>query len=376
MIHKSKLQYDDEEFGKIDSNVIKQCDKPLVQSDINSNIQTDLSLINRFSGILYTLLTTFLFTLPMFITKQLNIDVLDALLLRCLVPIIISIIYIKKKHINILHGSKIQHLFIFLTCLFAIIGYVTFFLAYNYIPLPNITTIRYTQVIWTSLLMTIVFRDKPSVLILIAIPLTIFGVLLVTQPTFSFTSQQLNITNSNITLDSTRISSSHSFIGFSLALFCSIAQSITTLLNKKLYSTFKVKHVLIILEFSIMFLIVLFVNLIYKSFFLKNYSIQIFLTWQYLLASVVCLLMALSGLFMLKAIKREHPSIFTIVQSSDIVIAIVLQNLFTDIKSNWYVLLGSLLVLTSILLVGGYKLYINRPHELTSNIEDVPTEQE
>ncbi|CAF1521220.1 unnamed protein product [Didymodactylos carnosus] len=86
--------------------------------------------------------------------------------------------------------------------------------------------------------------------------------------------------------------------------------------------------------------------------------------------------MALSGLFMLKAIKREHPSIFTIVQSSDIVIAIVLQNLFTDIKSNWYVLLGSLLVLTSILLVGGYKLYINRPHELTSNIEDVPTEQE
>jgi drug/metabolite transporter (DMT)-like permease len=61
-----------------------------------------------------------------------------------------------------------------------------------------------------------------------------------------------------------------------------------------------------------------------------------------------------------KSIKREHPSIVTVVQASDILFAIILQNLFSINKSNGLALIGSTLVLASIIIVGVHKLWQDR----------------
>ena len=61
-----------------------------------------------------------------------------------------------------------------------------------------------------------------------------------------------------------------------------------------------------------------------------------------------------------KSIKREHPSIVTVVQASDILFAIILQNIFSTNKSNGLALIGSTLVLTSIVIVGAHKLWQDR----------------
>jgi drug/metabolite transporter (DMT)-like permease len=65
-------------------------------------------------------------------------------------------------------------------------------------------------------------------------------------------------------------------------------------------------------------------------------------------------------IFVQKAIKREHPSIVSIVQSSDILFALILQNVFSSSKSNLLAIIGSILVLTSIFIVGGQKLWLDR----------------
>jgi drug/metabolite transporter (DMT)-like permease len=75
-------------------------------------------------------------------------------------------------------------------------------------------------------------------------------------------------------------------------------------------------------------------------------------TWQYFVAASVSLFQVFSTTITQKAIKLEHPSIIAVVQSSDIIFAILLQNLFTRVKSNSFVLIGSFLVTTSIFLVG------------------------
>jgi drug/metabolite transporter (DMT)-like permease len=83
-------------------------------------------------------------------------------------------------------------------------------------------------------------------------------------------------------------------------------------------------------------------------------------TWQYFVAASVSLFQVFSTTITQKAIKLEHPSIISVVQSSDILFAILLQNLFANEKSNWLVILGSALVTTSIFLVGSHKLWNDR----------------
>ncbi|CAF1412455.1 unnamed protein product [Didymodactylos carnosus] len=331
-----------------------------------------VTLFNRFSGIIYCLLSAFLFTVPMFIIKQLKVDLFDALLPRFILQVIIFPIYLKIKGQNILNGTKQMHFLVFMTCVFATLGYIAFFVGYNYLPLPDLTTIRYSQVIWTAIAGMILFRQKPTVPLVIGIILTVTGIILVAQPTFLFNTKQQHTqitynTTTNITLIKPHIS--YHLVGFTLALLCSIFQSINVLINKKIYSTYKIQHVYILLMFSIQFLIVLIINLLYK-YFVKHFLLSTFLTWQYLVSSVVCLLTGVSSILILMSIKREHPSVFTVVQTSDILFAMLLQNIFTKVKSNLFVLLGSSLVLISIFLVAGHKLYLDRKKAQPMTVEN------
>jgi drug/metabolite transporter (DMT)-like permease len=93
-------------------------------------------------------------------------------------------------------------------------------------------------------------------------------------------------------------------------------------------------------------------------------------TWQYFVAASVSLIQLLSSTITQKAIKLEHPSIVSVVQSSDILFAIILQNLFANVKSNWLVILGSILVTTSIFLVGIHKFW-NERKKLSNETNDM-----
>ncbi|CAF3235952.1 unnamed protein product [Rotaria socialis] len=330
--------------------------------------------VRRCTGLFYALLGSFLFTSSGFIIKQLRVDFFDALLCRFIVQTCILTLFIIYKRYKIMYGSPSLIILQIIRTLLASSGLILFYSSYRFIPLPDLTTFRYTQVIWTTILAMIILHECISISTVLAIILTLTGVVCVAQPTFLFGySQQLpniNVTinkhMNDIDLESNR---SYRFQGLCLALACALAISGSIVLNKKLL-VLKVPQSILMFQFSFLNLSILTMNQIRNRFILRMYSEQSMFTWQFFLAAFVSLIQLFSSTLTQKAIKLEHPSIVSIVQSSDILFAIILQNLFAYQKSNWLVVLGSLLVTTSIFLVGIPKFWNDRK-KLSKEMDEV-----
>ncbi|CAF1078840.1 unnamed protein product [Didymodactylos carnosus] len=325
---------------------------------VKSSPSITQNIFRTLSGIFYSLTSSFLFTCSTFVVKQLKVDLLDALILRLILQTVTIIAFIIYKKYPFFSGTKKQLLLQLVCCLSGAGALTAFFVGYRYIPLPDLTTLAYTRVIWTLLLTSIIYREKPSIAILGAIPLAILGVIFVAQPTFLFNNKMPQVSNMilNSTITVTN-SSKYRYIGFSVALFCALSSSVNVILFKQLV-TCKIKSSVLMFQFVIVALSILILNQFYK-YFIEHKPI-ILLKWQFIIASFICLLQILSSTLVQKAIKRENPSVYTILCSSDIIYAIILQNLFTNMKSDLFALLGSLLVISSVILIGGYKLFKNR----------------
>ena len=290
---------------------------------------THRTLIQRLAGIIYGLLGALLFTGPVFITKQLHVDLLDALPFRFFVQTLLILIYMKGFNDYSFYSKTTTKakVLLFLNLFFAVTGFLSFFIGYRYLPLADLTTIRYTQIIWTAIIAAIIYRERPSIPTVFAMCLTLIGVVLVAQPKFDFQSERL--------------------IGLIIALYCSIAMSIMFIANKLLITKYQIKHGVIILQYTFVSFIIVSIHLIYTRW----NRFESLLHWNYLYASLACLLQIISTELIQLSVKLEHPSIFTIVQSSEILFSILLQNLFSPIKSNLSSLIGSIVVLTSICII-------------------------
>ncbi|CAF1334339.1 unnamed protein product [Rotaria sordida] len=348
-----------------DDNNKEQCTdllmEPVVAENIDKPIESSLTIATRFLGVFYALVSTFIFTISMFVAKELKVDLLDAIIPSYLLNSILLFIYMKFiKYYSLYRKSTKQEIFfLFINVFCTTTGIFAYYLAYRYLTLPDVITIRFTQVIWTAIITTVLYREKPSIPMIVAILLTTIGVIFVAQPTFLFskisTTSKTNISNN----------SQPHIIGILIAFYCSIAFAIGVLSNKHLFLRYKTKHSLIVFYFTFITLCALIAYVFYKY----NYSIgqtqsfkNDFFNWRYLCASSVFLLYTPGLLLMQKAIKYEHPSIFTILQSSGILFSIILQNTFSSVKSNLLSLFGSALVLLSILIITGSK-YINEQRE-------------
>jgi drug/metabolite transporter (DMT)-like permease len=183
----------------------------------------------------------------------------------------------------------------------------------------------------------------------------------VAQPTFLFSqSRILNETlQETVTADNNK-----RLFGMVIALSCALSISMSIVLNKKLIQK-NVRQSIIMFYFLFITCIILSIIQIYYWVFLRskhqefNFK-KIFLTKDFIFASIISILQIVPMILAQKSIKREHPSIVTVVQSSDILFAIILQNVFSTSKTNLLAIIGSILVLTSIFIVGGHKLWLDR----------------
>ncbi|CAF1383902.1 unnamed protein product [Adineta steineri] len=375
---------DTDEFKSINDNdeIINSYERKytsLTTLHSHKEIQTKSTcsqIITRCTGIFYALFASFLFTCSGFIIKQLRVDFFDALFGRFTVQSFILLTFTLCKTKKFIHGSTKLIILQIIRAILAASGLILFFGSYRYIPLPDLTTCRYTQVIWTAILAMIIFHERISISTLVAIIFTLTGVTLVAQPTFLFNhnNHQILSNQSKIILNKTDVidyesDKSYRLLGLCLALGCALSISGSMVINKKLLMS-KIPQSIIMLEFSLLTLTLLILNHIYNRFILHKYDNQTMFTWQFFLAAFVSLIQVLSSTITQKAIKLEHPSIISVAQSSDILFAIILQNLFSKVKSNWFVLIGSFLVTTSIFLVGLEKFSKDRkklPNNSQSN---------
>ena len=326
----------------------------------SNSLRRCFNYIQRFSGILYALLASVLATCSNFLLKQLHINILDVLVIRCSAQALISIAFILYKGYR--PYPETHAIRVIIRSLFAASGTIAFYYCLSLLPLPDLTTLRYTQVVWTALLAMIIFRERITLPTIIACILTFIGVVCVAQPTFLFSTNR----SRNQTLSETRkIQNQQHFIGLFLALSCAITISLSIVLNKTLIQR-KVRQSIIMLYFLLTTLLALILIRIYTWIFIHRTSNEQwnfranYLNRDFIFASIITISQLIPMVLSQKAVKREHPSIITVVQSSDILFALILQNVFTDIKTNLLALLGSTLVLTSIFLVGGHKLWLDR----------------
>ena len=303
------------------------------------------SFLERFSGILYALIASVLFVLPTFIIKQLEVDLLDAIILRFLLQTIFTFIFVSYKNYTIFGGTTKQIVLQSLCCFTGALGVLLFFLAIRYIEIPDANTLCYTRVVWTVVLSVIVYRERPTLSTLIALPLTLIGVVFVTQPTFLF---------STTTSQTNSIDYKYRFIGFAMSLAVAFTSAINVLLFKQLISTSKdIKPSILTLQFTFAVLLLLIGNQFYKIFYLEiAFQWDVFFSWKYALSSCISLMAVLGSILTQKAIKREHPAVFSLLGSSEIIVALILQNMFTSHHSNFNALIGSALVILSVVVLG------------------------
>lgn len=319
-----------------------------------------VNFLGRFSGILYALVASFLFTCSNFALTQFDIVLLDALIIRFAAQALMSLGFILYKGYSF--WSPGNNGLILIRCLFATSGSISYYLGLTLLPLADLTTVRYTQVVWTAVLALIIFRERINLPTIFASILTLIGVVCVAQPSFLFPRNTL--VNATISNSTTIEKKDQRLLGMILAVGCALAISMSIILNKKLMQR-NVRQSVIMFYFFVTTLVVFFIHQIHYWLFSSSKPADLHLknvlfTKEFLYASIVGILQIFPLILSQKSIKREHPSIVTVVQSSDIVFAILLQNLFTSHKSNLLVLLGSTLVMMSIFIVGGHKLWLDR----------------
>jgi drug/metabolite transporter (DMT)-like permease len=343
---------DTDELNAVDETFNKKCASILT---LNLPKQTETTTrfsqtIHRCTGIFYAFIGSSVFTCSGFIIKQLRVDFFDALLFRFLLQTLIVTAFILYKKTSLIHGSMNLIIVQIIRAIISSMGLLLFYSSYRYIPLPDVTTCRYTQVVWTAIIAMIIFHERISIATLFAIMFTLTGVTFVAQPTFLFNNNHQILSNETNTTDF-EADKSYRVLGLSLGLGCAVSISFSIVLNKKLILS-KIPQSIIMFQLSFLNLCLLILYHIYNRFILCKYAHQTMFTWQYFVAASVSLFQVFSTTITQKAIKLEHPSIIAVVQSSDIIFAILLQNLFTRVKSNSFVLIGSFLVTTSIFLVG------------------------
>jgi len=358
------------------SNRFEQQCSSILSLHSNKQIPTTTfsQVISRCTGIFYALFGSFLFTCSGFIIKQLRVDFFDAILCRFILQTLILVAFVSYKKTKLINGSINLILLQIIRTIIATSGFFLFYTSYRYIPLPDLTTCRYTQVVWTAILAMIIFHERISISTVLAIIFTLTGVIFVAQPTFLFQNPQILSNKSQTIFNRTadidyESDKSYRLLGLCLALGCSVSLSFSMVLNKKLLMS-KIPQSIIMLELSLLSLSLLIINHIYNRFILHKYANQTMFTWQFFVAASVSLMQVFSSTITQRAIKLEHPSIISVVQSSDILFAIILQNLFSKVKSNWFVFIGSALVTTSIFLVGINKFWQDRKKLLERNMSN------
>ena len=341
---------------------------PTNKDATNFIVKKSVTFLQRFTGVFYSLMASLLFTSSNFFIKQLDVVLLDVFLVRFIFQGLILVAYIVYK--GYFPFAETDRLLFFIRSLVAASGSVFFYLALSMLPLPDLTTLRYTQVIWTALVTLLIFRQRINCPTLIASVMTIIGVIFVTQPSFLFaTTMNINGTT-NVSLSS--YLSRTRPLGIIFALACAFSISTAIVLNKKLLEK-HIRQSIIMLHFiGTTFLVLLIMRILYwtrlKPKHINFNFVEIYLKKDFIVATILATLQLIPMVLSQKSIKLEHPSIFTIVQASDILFALIFQNLFSTVKTNGLALLGSMLVLTSIVLVGIHKLWQDRQQQKFTTI--------
>jgi drug/metabolite transporter (DMT)-like permease len=295
---------------------------------------------SRLSGLFWAFLAAYAFSVILFLTKLFAIDYIFGFFLQMVVQTIAFGIYAFYKGYNLLGPSEDRKAMISRGILIGI-GMLTSFLAYYYITLPDLSAIRQTQVILTIILSIFFLHERVTASRIIACILTLIAIVVLIRPT---TVGRLLPWNSLNSTDDKNIwvpysSSWNSLIGIGLALCTAITYSMASVMSK-IYSTAQYLHNTVLCFWSALSALIISIILVYITHFYIKDARSFPHDWRLF----VGIGLGLASIFVFianqKAIKRERSSIVTLIYATDIILALILQNIFTNIKSDIVVIIG------------------------------------
>jgi drug/metabolite transporter (DMT)-like permease len=302
------------------------------------------NFLDHLSGVVWAFLAAYSFSIILFLTKTCGIDLIFGFFLQMIVQTIAFGIYAFYKGYNLLGPSEHR---IAMICRALLIGTgtLTSFLAYYYITLPELSAIRQSQVILTIILSIFFLRERVTITRIIAFILTIIAVTILIRPTKLglSTSTVFNLTDYKTSWIPYSSTWNH-IIGIGFVLCTAITHSIASTLNKLYFSTQHLYNT-VLCFWSALLALIISIILVYVTHFTLE-SVQLFPHDWRLFVGVG---LALGSIFVFianqKAIKREHSSIVTLIYSTDILLALLLQNLLTHIKSDAVIILGRIFII-------------------------------
>jgi drug/metabolite transporter (DMT)-like permease len=298
------------------------------------------TFLDHLSGLIWAFFAAYAFSIIIFLTKFCGIDLIFGFFLQMIVQTFAFAIYAFYKGYDLL-GPVGHRIPMICRGLLIGIGVLTSFLAYYYITLPDLSAIRQSQVVLTIILSIFFLHERITITRIVACILTIIAIILLIRPTkFGAISPTIHNLTNHKTSWIPYTSSWNYIIGIGLALCTAITFSIASIMNKIYFSTQHL-HNTVLCFWSALSALIISTILV----FLTHFVIEDVRSFPHDWRLFVGIALALASIFVFianqKAIKRERSSIVTLIYSTDIILALILQNSFTHIKSDTVVILGT-----------------------------------
>ena len=308
------------------------------------------TLVNHLSGLFWAFVAAYAFSTILFLTKLFGVDLLFGFFIQMVVQTVAFAVYVFYKSYPLLGPSERRGLMI-ARALFMSIGTLTSFLAYYYISLADLSAVRQSQVILTVVLSIFFLRERVTILRVLGLVLTLIGLVVLFRPIHFGAAASASV---NLTAQSPawipHLSSWNHLLGMTLALCTALMFSIASIIAR-MSTTIERLPNSVLCFWTSCFGLILSLLLMSLSFYFVRDTRLVPRDWR-LLVSVG---LALASIFVFianqKAIKRVQPSIVTLIYASDIIFALILQTLLTQIRSDLVLLLGCLLILASIVII-------------------------
>lgn len=270
-------------------------------------------------------------------------------------------------------GSTGSRKFLFLRGIVGLLGYIFLYIGLIIVPLSDSSAISHSSIIITAILSRIFLKEKLGLQHILALILTISGVLLISKPSFLFqtckstaistnVSTLLNITNKTSVIIQQHSESNFIFLmGITFVIVSAIFFGSLNVIVKQLCN-FKVKWYVITIYDSYTGLPVTILTsyLVYKYNLLGSRdftSLKLeFIIKQIVYSSVSSICCIIGQISVNLALKYEDPTKVSIIKASDVVVAFFLQTIVLRIKLDVLSLFGSLSILLGVFIVFTFKL--------------------
>jgi len=302
-----------------------------------------------FSGLICAVLAGMSFTASKIFIKK--VDTVHPTVNVCIRGLIIMIFYggfVLYKRLPLFGKNRKEFLGLCGRGFFGLIVCVTSYTALWRIPLGDSITLLLTATVFTSILARIFLKEDFTLVNILCVILTMFGVIMIAKPPFLFRFFN-NDTNQEYDMDK--------MIGILLTLIAAISFAFSYVILRALRG---VNVDLIVTYFGVFNFFGTFMILpLIKPFIDHPETVKIpetFHEWQN------CLGVAIAGMlgefFLTSAFQLEKANYIAILRCGDVLIAYIAESIFFHSEfqaTTWNIIVGAILILFSVILTTAYK---------------------